>query len=220
MLLASIVTVIAVAIAGGEVEDQPVYSIFFGTLAFQVLQAAYPWAVSKRKGLGLKRDWGFTAKLPADMGYGVLLAVGCAVGAYVATTIAAAIVGLENSEDASNTAIVTDNQDSPWLIGLIVLIVVGAPLAEELLFRGVLLRTIQKSFGTTAGIFGSSLLFMLPHIQADATWQETVVLWSALATVGVVLAIGAVKLGRIGPTIIAHLMFNSMGVLTALAATA
>jgi len=197
--------------------ETPVYALFFGTLSFQIMQGAYPWLVSRRKGLGLGPDWKFAVSLPGDLGRGLLLAVGCLIGAQVATVGVALLVGLEDSNDASNTDILVDNQNSPWLIGVIFLVVIGAPLAEELLFRGLILRVLQKSFGKVLAVIVSSALFALPHWQAGASWQETAVLLTALGVVGLVLAIGAIVTDRLGPSIIAHFLFNAMGTILTLA---
>ena len=158
-----------------------------------------------------EEDWRFVSSLPNDIFIGMLLAIGCFVGAQAATFGAAALVGLEDTDDASNTDILVDNQDSAWIIGVIFLVVVGAPLVEELLFRGLILRILQKSFGNLFAIVASSVLFAIPHWQPDASWQETVVLLSALAAVGLVLAIGAVATDRLGPSVIAHFLFNATG---------
>ena len=216
MIVATTVTLIAASIGGGDVADNPVYALFFGTAAFQVLQATYPWLVSRRKGLGIAEDWRFVSSLPNDIYIGLLLALGCFVGAQAATLGAAALVGLENTDDASNTDILVDNQNSPWIFGIIFLVVVGAPLAEELLFRGLILRVLQKSYGSVFAILASSLLFAIPHWQPNASWQETVVLLSALTAVGLVLAIGAVVTNRLGPSVIAHFLFNATGTLLTL----
>ena len=216
MIAATIVTVIATTIGGDEITDNPVYALFFGTAAFQILQATYPWLVSRRKGLGIKQDWKFVSALPNDIFIGLLLAVLCLAGSQAATFGAAALVGLGDTADASNTGILEDNRGSIWLVGVILLVVIGAPLAEELLFRGLILRVLQKTFGSVFAIIASSLLFALPHWQVDATWQETVVLLSALGAVGLVLATGAVVTNRLGPAVIAHFLFNAIGTIVTL----
>lgn len=216
MIAATIVTVIATTIGGDDVTDNPVYALFFGTAAFQFLQATYPWLVSRRKGLGIEQDWRFVSSLPNDIFIGLLLAVLCVIGSQAATLGSAALVGLDDTADASNTGILEDNKGSIWIVGVILLVVVGAPLAEELLFRGLILRILQKSFGSVFAVVASSLLFAIPHWQPDASWQETVVLLSALGTVGLVLGIGAVVTNRLGPAVIAHFFFNAIGTIVTL----
>jgi len=203
-------------LGGAEAAATPVAVLFFLTLGFQVIQGSYPWIVSRRRNRTIESDWRFVSKLPDDIGVGLVLAVGCFFGAQIATVGAGRLVGLENTDDASNTGILTDNQGSPWLIGVILLVVVGAPLAEELLFRGFILRTLQKYFGAITAVVVSSILFAIPHWQPTATWQETIVLLTALGVVGLVLAIGAVVTDRLGPSVIAHFFFNLTGTIVTL----
>lgn len=203
-------------VTAADTAETSVASLFVLTLGFQILQGGYPWVYSRRRDSTIARDWGFVAKLPADIGFGALMAVACLVGAQLATVGAATLVGLDDTDAASNTGILTDNQGSPWLIGVILLVVVGAPLVEELLFRGLVLRTLERWFGSVAAVILSSLLFAIPHWQPDSSWQEAFVLLSALAVVGLVLAIGTVKTGRLGPAVIAHFIFNATGTLITL----
>lgn len=202
----------------GEVAETSVFAIFILTLGFQIIQGCFPWIHSRRRGFTIAQDWHFHSELPGDLAAGAIIAIGCFVGAQFATLGMAWLVGLKDADEASNTDILVDNQDSPWIIAVILLVVVGAPLAEELLFRGFLLRTLQRHFGSIFAIVVSSLLFAIPHWQPDASWQETVVLLSALAVVGLALAIGAVVTDRLGPAIIAHFLFNATGTLITLVA--
>ncbi len=50
-------------------------------------------------------------------------------------------------------------------MGLVLIAVVGAPLVEELFFRGLLLRSIEKRLGWVWAIVGSSVFFGLAHPQ-------------------------------------------------------
>jgi membrane protease YdiL (CAAX protease family) len=207
---------------GGDFE-LPTYGLFIAVLAQQLGQGAWPWIVSKRKGLGLVSDWRFSFDLrwskiwlPRDILLGLGLAVVSLIGTGIATVGVSALVGLDDPGEASNTTIISDNEGSLWLIGVIALVVIGAPLTEELLFRGLFLRVFERSFGGVVAVIGSTLLFTLPHIQGGATWRESVVLLSAIATIGLVLGIGALRIGRLGPTIIAHFLFNAFGTAAAI----
>jgi membrane protease YdiL (CAAX protease family) len=199
-----------------EVAQTSVFAIFILTLGFQVIQGCFPWVHSRRRGFTIAQDWHFRTELPGDLAAGAVMAIGCFGGAQLATRATAWLVRLKDTDDASNADILVDNKGSLWIIGVILLVVIGAPLAEELLFRGFLLRTLQRRFGSIFAIVVSSLLFTIPHWQADASWQETVVLLSALGVVGLVLAIGAVVTDRLGPPMIAHFLFNATGTLIAL----
>ena len=209
-------TIVASLLASGisdwdGTDDLPVYGLFIAVAFQQAGQGLWPWVVSKRKGLGMPSDWKFRFEWPSDIGIGFGLAVICVLGSTAATALMSVIVGLGEDEDPSNTSILSDNQDSPWLIGVILLVVFGAPLTEELLFRGLILRALEKDLGVYVAIIGSTLLFTLPHMQAGATGRETMVLLAGIATIGLVLGIAAVRLDRLGPPIIGHFFFNAFG---------
>lgn len=100
-----------------------------------------------------------------------------------------------------------DKATTPGGIALFFLMVaVGAPLAEELFFRGLVLRSIEKRFGTRWAIVGSSVAFGATHFQP--------LQFPALTAVGVVFALLAVKSGRLGPAIFAHMAFNGATVVS------
>ena len=209
-------TIIASVLATGlsdwdSSQDLPVYGLFIAVVFQQFGQGIWPWIVSKRKGLGMVSDWKFRFDWPGDIGTGFGLAVLCVLGSTAATALMSVLVGLGDDEDPSNTSILSDNQDSPWLIGVILLVVFGAPLTEELLFRGLILRALEKDLGIYVAIIGSTALFTLPHMQAGATGGETMVLLAGIATIGLILGIATVRLDRLGPAIIGHFFFNAFG---------
>ena len=72
-------------------------------------------------------------------------------------------VSFEQIQNDDNTQFLRDAKGSPWLYVLLVVAVIGAPLTEELLFRGLVLRAFEKRAGTLAAIVGSTALFTLLH---------------------------------------------------------
>ena len=84
-------------------------------------------------------------------------------------------------------------------------VVVGAPFAEELFFRGLLLRSFEKRWGTAVAVVGSSVIFGATHFQA--------LQFPALTVAGLVFAGLAVRYDRLGPAILAHVAFNAVTVI-------
>lgn len=100
--------------------------------------------------------------------------------------------------------------DGVGLIGLAVfvtLVAIGAPVVEELFFRGLVLRSIQRRFGPIWAIALSGVLFGLAHVQ-DLPADALALAMISLAAVGAVFAILAVKTGRLGAGMVAHFTFN------------
>lgn len=91
-------------------------------------------------------------------------------------------------------------------IALLLFLAVGAPIVEELFFRGLLLRSLLGRTPTPVAIVLSAVLFALAHFEA--------VQFAGLALFGVVLALLAWRTGRLAPGIGAHAAFNAVAVLT------
>jgi membrane protease YdiL (CAAX protease family) len=180
----------------------------------QLGQGLWPLVVSHWKGLGPVADWGLRFK-PVDLALGVgttLIALG---GATVASAITSVVVDLNDESAADNTQFLDDARGTPWLYLLLALVVIGAPLSEELLFRGLILRSIEKRAGSVAAVIGSTGLFILPH-WAGAGPAGTLVLFSGIGVVGIVLGVVTVKVGRLWPAILAHVGFNVVGAMAGL----
>lgn len=88
--------------------------------------------------------------------------------------------------------------------------VILAPVIEEIVFRGILFPAIAKRYGLLAGVLGSSVVFMLVHL-------NPVVMVSALP-LGVYLAIMYKRTNSIYPGMILHASWNLIVLLSTQAA--
>ncbi|HMC51320.1 MAG TPA: CPBP family intramembrane glutamic endopeptidase [Acidimicrobiales bacterium] len=94
----------------------------------------------------------------------------------------------------------TRRAHGPGFAILAVLVVVGAPVVEELFFRGLLQRSLAGWVGPGPAIGMAAVSFGLAHGEA--------VQLVALIAFGVVLGLLAQRSGRLGPGIVAHAAFN------------
>ncbi|HET7490024.1 MAG TPA: CPBP family intramembrane glutamic endopeptidase [Acidimicrobiales bacterium] len=108
---------------------------------------------------------------------------------------------LDVSEKAKE---VTDLAKGAGVVVIPLLIVVGAPLVEELFFRGLLQRSVARRLGPVAAVAISAVTFGVAHFQP--------VQLLGLVAFGVVLGILAQRAGRLGPSLIAHMCFNAVTV--------
>jgi uncharacterized protein len=196
--------------------------IVLPTLVQQAAWVAWPFVVSRWKGLGPAADWGWAFK-PIDLGIGLGTAMIAMFVAGVVGLGVGALVGLEDEAAAENTALVSDLKDSPWLWGLLFIVIIGAPVSEELLFRGLILRSVAKRWGNVAGVIVSLLAFVPMHLAdgglgpgGGGLTDGQIVLWATIGSLGLVLAITAVSTGRLAASIVAHMIINAIGVIGAL----
>jgi membrane protease YdiL (CAAX protease family) len=89
--------------------------------------------------------------------------------------------------------------------------VIGAPLFEELVFRGVVLHALLR-WGWTVAVVGSSMLFGLTHLNPELGISENAVILVSTTTTGCVLAWVAHRSERLGPSMVAHASFNLIAV--------
>lgn len=93
---------------------------------------------------------------------------------------------------------------------LVLVLAVGAPVVEEVYFRGLVLRSLAARTSPWLAVVATAGLFALAHFQAVQA--------AGLATFGVVLGVLARRSGRLGPSIAAHMAFNALAVATVLGA--
>jgi membrane protease YdiL (CAAX protease family) len=97
---------------------------------------------------------------------------------------------------------------SGWTIVLLVVVVVlGAPLVEELVYRGLLQRSMSAALGVVPALVVMSIWFALMH--------PTPIEWPGLAVAGALFGAGLALTGRIGSSILTHAAFNATGLILA-----
>jgi membrane protease YdiL (CAAX protease family) len=96
---------------------------------------------------------------------------------------------------------ITDKATSPLLIVLL-FVTVGfvAPVAEELFFRGLALRSLIRRFGSIWGLVLSAAFFAVAHTNP--------LYFVALVPFALVLGWLVLRYDRLGPAIVAHIAYN------------
>lgn len=199
-------------LAAGDSAVLPASLLAASLLGQQLGQALWPWIVSKWKGRGMALDWGWAFR-PIDLLIGPAAALVAVVLAVTIGAVIAELVGIE--EQVSNTGFLDDAEGTLAYWILIFGVAVGAPVSEELLFRGLILRALEKRAGAVVAVIGSTIAFTLPHY-ISASPSELAVLLGTIGSVGLVLGIVAVRTRRLAPVIIAHVLFNGLTVVSIL----
>jgi membrane protease YdiL (CAAX protease family) len=109
---------------------------------------------------------------------------------------------LVGEQDVSaNARALTSRADDPLGVLMLVLIVgLGAPVAEEIFYRGLSQHAIAKRFGPRVAVLGGAVFFAAAHLQPLE--------FLGLFAFGLVLGFLSQRAGRIGPAVFAHIGFN------------
>ncbi len=164
------------------------------------------WFASRRWGSGrLARDVGLRFRW-SDAGWGPIVWI-AAFGCELAMLL---IVRLTGIPLIGNTEGVGDvDADRAYVIALLLTAVIAAPLVEELVFRGVMLRGLLSRVAVVPAVALQAVLFGVAHVD-PVRGSGNVGLALVLAAVGVGFGGATYLLRRLGPAIIAHAMFNGV----------
>lgn len=164
-----------------------------------------PLVVSRRKGRGPVRDYGLRLAgrdVPTGAAWGFLTQLVIIPLVYIPLFWFTEI-GTDDLEQPARG--LTDRATDPLGVVLLVLIVgIGAPIIEEIFYRGLLQRSLIRRFGTRPGVIVTAVLFGAAHLQ--------LLQLPALTAFGLVAGILTLRTGRLGPAIVAHIVFNMITV--------
>lgn len=169
------------------------------------------WAAARRTTGGFRAlvDWKFSWKDP-------LIAV-VFVAAVMAVNFGLSWIleqlGVTGLNDMGNTGTFT-GIEGPWRVAVILGACIGAPIVEEIFFRGLTLRVTMSTLPTWLAVLVTSLLFGLMHVQANLA--SSVYMVTVTAGIGILLALLRLRTGRLGTSISAHVLFNSANLALAL----
>ncbi|MEZ5349557.1 MAG: CPBP family intramembrane glutamic endopeptidase [Microthrixaceae bacterium] len=208
-VLSLVVVVIVYTTAGWtEATDVPLWATALLQMPLWAGLAGTALYVSRLKGNGPVQDYGLKMKL-LDVPLGLLAGIACQL--LVLPLLYWPLLQLlgrssdelsEPAEDLAGRASGTTG----WVL-LTLIVVAAAPLVEELFYRGLLLRSLERrGWPTWAVVVGSAAVFAAMHFQA--------LQFPGLFVFGCVLALLACFTGRLGPSIWAHVGFNATTVVS------
>jgi uncharacterized protein len=161
---------------------------------------------SRRWGTGrLGADIGLTPRW-SDLGWGPLVWLG-AIAAQLA--MAAVVLGLGIPITNNTEGISELSADRTYVVSIVITAVVAAPLVEEMVFRGVVMRGLRSRLPAAPTIVVQGILFGAAHVD-PVRGAGNVGLVMVLSGVGVAFGVAVYLLRRIGPAIVAHAIFNAV----------
>jgi membrane protease YdiL (CAAX protease family) len=189
------------------------------TLLYVVLSTAIGYGPSLAWCLYVRRRWG-GGRLAglgwrfrvSDVGWGpvtYLVSFGVELG-LGALMVALDVPFTSNIDDVSDLKV-----DRVYLVSMLIVIVIVAPMIEELIFRGVVLRGLLSRTAPAVAIGLQGVLFGCAHID-PARGTGNIGLAILLSGVGITLGASAYLFRRIGPTVVAHGILNGIAMLLVL----
>jgi len=106
-----------------------------------------------------------------------------------------------NAEQAQDTGFTQLSQGYEYMLAFVTLVVI-APIAEEILFRGYLLGKLRKHVSLWASILITSLLFAIVHFQFNVGVD--------VFALSIVLCLLRVWTGRLAPAVLLHMIKNGI----------
>jgi hypothetical protein len=174
--------------------------------------AGWPMLATWFKGQrSLPKDFGLRI-IPVDIGWGVLGGLGA-----LALSVVAGVVWriFSDAPEPSNAGFLPTRPSTGTAVALLLLVAVCTPIVEELFFRGLFLRAVGRRYGLRWGVVASSIVFGLLHFQGSGLHGPFIS--GVTATYGAVFALLVIRAGgRLGPSIVAHMVVNGVGVVAAL----
>jgi membrane protease YdiL (CAAX protease family) len=197
-----VIGVVYAATGWSAPEDIPIWATGLLQIPLWIGLAGAVWYAAQRKGHGLSADFGFSSRV-MDAPVGLVVGIACQVLVlpllYWPVLRALGVSSDELSEPAERLAGRAEGTTG-WLV-LAAMVVVAAPLVEELFYRGLLLRAMTKrGWSPWVAVLGSAALFAAMHFQP--------LQFIGLFAFGLVLGALAQLYGRLGPAIWAHVGFN------------
>ena len=204
--------VVAVAIGRMDAPPSLAAELLLSSLALWVGLVGAVVVVSRRRGTGsIVRDFELRFRW-SDVGFGLAAAL---VGRLIAGVSLLPLPLIDRDfEGANDRTLLEDAATGGWSwVALIVVACIGAPIVEELFFRGLLQNRLVERYGLGVGLPIASVLFGAAHLVGWEGFPTIVNAWAV--TFGGGLVLGAVYhyARRLGPAMVGHALFNGVALL-------
>jgi membrane protease YdiL (CAAX protease family) len=204
--LASAVVVSVAGHAGSSPADIPIW--VFG-LAAVAMWSAQLWVVARAldaEGVGFMVGTSFQFRVRDLAGVPLGIASQVLLVAAVMWPLSRLFPGTFDPDRVAERADdLVSSASGGWMVVLVGIVVVGAPLVEEIVYRGWLQPRLGAVWGTPVGTGAVAVLFAAVHLQP--------VEFPGLLAFALVLGVARARSGRLGLPVVAHAAFNATGLL-------
>lgn len=199
-----------VATADADTSDElPIPLLFVAVAATWTMYLLLTWWLSQRHGTGVvRRDYALGVRLVDMAGIPIGAATQLLLVPLLYLPLEAIWPGTFDPDRLSeNAKDLLDRASGPAMALLIVMVVFGAPVVEELVYRGLIQRSLAVHLPAAAALVVAAAIFAIVHFRP--------IEYPGLFAVGLVLGACVTLTGRLGMAIIAHMAFNAVGLVVA-----
>lgn len=212
-LCANVAVIVAMALTGRGDVDQARVPIWATAVAVSAMWSVFLFAVPRYLPFGEEitfrslRNWISTR----DIGIGLPLGFACQfilmnVVNWPLMKIFPEKFSLD--EISQRATDLTNTAPGGWVVVLILVVVVGAPIVEEIVYRGAVQTHLQRTAGTTVALVGTSVIFAAIHM--------SFIEFPGLFAFALVLGYSRMRSDTLGLPIVTHMAFNAAGLILVL----
>ena len=210
LVLSVLVSSVVYSVVGSDAfDDLELWATALLQVPLWLALVGVPVVATRLKGRrSLSRDFGLTMRW-SDIPLGLGLGLGLQIALGIVLQLVYPLFGIDLDRVGDSAQDLADRATSGVGVVLVLLIAaVGAPIVEELFYRGLFLRSVQRRFGDGAAVVVPAVVFGFLHFQ----------LFDLLALVLFGIAVGVLVLrqGRLGMAIWTHVAFNLTALLSLL----
>jgi len=190
--------------SGEELNDLPFW--LYPTVSMVVLWlptiVGLTWVSRRNLSGSVLRDFGFSFRR-SDL-LGIPIGIACQIGILriVYWPLQQWFPETFASDEVERAAReLSDRAVGGWRVVLVLAVVVGAPLVEELLYRGLIFGSLRNRLSPLLTVLVGAFWFAAAHMQG--------VQFVGLLVFGIVLGVCRQRTGRLGMGVLAHAAFNA-----------
>jgi membrane protease YdiL (CAAX protease family) len=211
--LSACAALVAIGVLG--VPAASVTAMLFALVGFWIGIACTVYMVTRRMNATIA-DLGFAWPTAREFGLGF----GVAFLAAIAASRVALFLHVffpDDSSDSKSNLFLTHRPSAAAIFLLALAACIGAPIFEELFFRGIVQGIFTRRSGATTAIVVQAALFGCAHYQLGMTANETIVRIASIAVVGLFLGWLRNHTGRLGAGMVMHGTYNLIVVIVTIA---
>lgn len=197
-----LVALVASTLIEGSGATLGVTVIVGGLLSWASL-AGWPLLITRLRGNGPRIDLGLRLTWH-ELGWGLVTGVLVLILAAILTLISTAIFGTFDSAAGEAAREIVSEGNRLTVVIFALMVMVGAPIAEELAFRGLLFAGLRKrGVRPLLTVVITAIAFALFHFEPMRL--------GILIVIGLVLGVARARSGSLGVSIVAHAVNNAPG---------